>query len=269
MTRRPQLLDAAVSAAVCAVGSWTWWRREQLKWLHTKGGFRFILFAIIGCRPVKDWEQKRGPSTWAALDKEEQVCDAKDPIVVCGSSILRQWATARDDFLPSPMLNRAFGGSRTWELDAAVADKLSAYGPSVVIHYCGSNDFTWAANAFIPFDRAAAEAAENTRLFIHRLRKRCRPDLQVVCVACINAPSKRKKGASAAIALLNARVARMCADSPRQMHFVDMNPHLEDDRGAPLIQLYLEDGTHYKPEAYSRFAAVLVPLATRLRGRGQ
>src|SRR4051794_30379867 len=39
-----------------------------------------------------------------------------EAILFIGSSIFRQWTTVKEQMAPLPVFNRAFGGSRTWEV---------------------------------------------------------------------------------------------------------------------------------------------------------
>src|SRR5688572_4050919 len=40
----------------------------------------------------------------------------KEGILFIGSSIFRQWSNVTEHMAPLPVFNRAFGGSRTWEV---------------------------------------------------------------------------------------------------------------------------------------------------------
>ena len=236
----------------------------HIRYIYSKGGMRHIFCALLGLRPRKCFRDSRGPETWNALDEMECIATTKDPVVVlCGSSILRRWDRAREHLAPLPILNRAFGGSRTWELDIVVADRVATYQPRVLIHYCGSNDFAWAAVASADFKATALQAANNTRHFIQRLSEHV-PNVRIILVSCIKSPKKRQQGSAPAIDQLNRLLRDMCeGDSAR--HFVDLNSHLEEPlTGDAQSDLYLDDGVHFKEETYYLIGQVLAPIVRQL-----
>ena len=260
---------AAIAGVSLALLVSTPTRRSKLLWLYNKGGFYFLLRATCGSRPRKNFLDTRGPDTWERLDRDEDAKGKEHAVMLTGSSILRRWLTAEQCLAPLPVLNRAFGGSRIWELDDVVADKIAAYAPAVLVHYCGSNDFVWAYHANVSFRKVAAEAAANTRRFAERLQRHL-PGLQVLFVGAIRSPKKHTQGCAHAIDCLNMAVARMCSERPEHWHYADMNPRLEcETTGEPRGDLYLDDGVHYKEESYKHFAVVLVPLIQKLAVRDE
>src|SRR5688572_1960838 len=52
----------------------------------------------------------------AFLDQDRMAPPPKDAILFIGSSIFRQWTNVKEHMAPLPVFNRAFGGSRTWEV---------------------------------------------------------------------------------------------------------------------------------------------------------
>mmetsp|Transcript_75413 Transcript_75413/g.244134 ORF Transcript_75413/g.244134 Transcript_75413/m.244134 type:complete len:141 (-) Transcript_75413:160-582(-) len=78
------------------------------------------------------------------------------PLLLYGSSILRLWQDAAEHWHPLPTINRAFGGSRTWEAVLHL-DRVLQYRPRVIIFYCGSNDVNYHAQVR-SWEEDAAEA---------------------------------------------------------------------------------------------------------------
>ena len=62
------------------------------------------------------------------------------PVLFVGSSIFNQWTEVPAHMAPLPAINRAFGGSRTWEVLHYIEDAVLRYRPRLVVYYCGSND---------------------------------------------------------------------------------------------------------------------------------
>ena len=88
---------------------------------------------------AKRWEQYE-PSFKAFAEQDAAKPFAKGGILFVGSSIFRQWTTVADQMAPLPVLNRAFGGSRTGDQLARFDQLVPRYAPRIVVYYCGSND---------------------------------------------------------------------------------------------------------------------------------
>ena len=62
------------------------------------------------------------------------------PIVFAGSSILEQWQHLHASILGIPVINKAVGGTRTWEIHDIIKDGLFQHAPRILCYYGGSND---------------------------------------------------------------------------------------------------------------------------------
>ncbi|MFM7752456.1 MAG: GDSL-type esterase/lipase family protein, partial [Opitutaceae bacterium] len=88
---------------------------------------------------AKRWEQYEASlKTFAEQDAAKPF--PKGGILFVGSSTFRQWTTVADQMAPLPVLNRAFGGSRTGDQLARFDQLVPRYAPRIVVYYCGSND---------------------------------------------------------------------------------------------------------------------------------
>src|SRR5262245_12141591 len=76
----------------------------------------------------------------AFLDQDRTQPPPKDAILFIGSSIFRQWTNVREHMAPLPVFNRAFGGSRTWEVLHYMDRIVLPYRPRIIVYYTGSND---------------------------------------------------------------------------------------------------------------------------------
>jgi lysophospholipase L1-like esterase len=195
------------------------------------------------------------PSFKAFAEADAKTPTAPGGILFVGSSIFRQWANVAEHMAPLPVLNRAFGGSRTGDQVARFAQLVPRYRPKVVVYYCGSNDLKAGAT---PEDPAAIfarfrEFAEKTRAFD--------PAIRLVYVASFRSPDR--VGRWEQVDHYNALARAYCAADP-QRTFVDLNPLIVDDAGHPRLELFRDDKLHYLPRAYERFATGLRPVIERI-----
>lgn len=170
-------------------------------------------------------------------------------IVLVGSSIFKRWESCGRDLAPLPVVNRAFGGSRTDDqlffFDKIVPTSRAA----VVVWYCGSNDL----NA----KRTPETILQNTRDWVARTRAAL-PGARLVLVSVIRAPQKRESGMLDAVDAVNAGL-RGLAGSSMEVRYVDVNPALETGAGEAVTECYLSDKLHLTPEGYRRMTSVLKP----------
>mmetsp|Transcript_35779 Transcript_35779/g.101263 ORF Transcript_35779/g.101263 Transcript_35779/m.101263 type:complete len:216 (-) Transcript_35779:332-979(-) len=173
----------------------------------------------------------------------------KGGILMVGSSIFREWASAPQDLAPLPVFNRAFGGSQTLDQLDRIRQIVLPLEPRLVVYYCGSND----VNAGVPPANIAANFVE----FSQRLHALL-PDTHLVYVAIYRSPDKADK--FDVVNSANEAVSEFCKQN--QGHsFVDLNPLLfEADGQTPRYELYRDDMLHFHPHAYSEVFAPALRL---------
>ncbi len=186
--------------------------------------------------------------------------DAKSPpqpggILFVGSSIFRQWTNVAEQMAPLPVLNRAFGGSRTGDQIARFAQVVPPYAPKVIVYYCGSNDLKAGAQ---PEDPAAIFA--RFREFSERVRA-LNPETRLIFASATRSPDRVNRWEQ--VDHFNALARAYCAATPHRF-FIDLNPQLVDADGRPRLELYKDDKLHFHPPAYDLFAAALKPLLERV-----
>ncbi len=76
-----------------------------------------------------------------SLNSTEPIPD--NAVVFTGSSIFRFWATLSRDMAPMPVVNRSFGGARTWEVLHFFDRIVLPCRPAMIAYYCGSNDIEY------------------------------------------------------------------------------------------------------------------------------
>ena len=226
-----------------------------LRWWATALGLS-LAASLVAADPGTDdlaarrWAQYE-PSFQAFAEADRAQPPVRGGIVFVGSSIFRQWADLREQMAPLPVLNRAFGGSRTADQLARFEQTIPPYAPRIVVYYCGSNDL----NA----DLSPAEIAANVHAFATRVRDRL-PGTQVYFTSILRAPQKEAKWDQVDAA--NTLVRDFCATEAR-WHFVDLNPAVFDAAARPRVELYRDDLLHYQPPAYAAFARILRPVLER------
>jgi lysophospholipase L1-like esterase len=173
-------------------------------------------------------------------------------VLFVGSSIFRQWTNVAEMMTPLPVLNRAFGGSRTGDQLARFEQVVSPYAPKVIVYYCGSNDLKAGDLPDAVFNRFQA--------FSERVH-RGSPETHIVFVSSTRAPDRVGKWDR--VDRYNALVREYCSSTPN-VTFVDVNPVLFDRAGKPRLELYQDDQLHFLPPAYVEFADIIKPVVTRV-----
>ena len=172
----------------------------------------------------------------------------QEAILFIGSSIFRQWADLREHMKPLPVFNRAFGGSRTWEVLHYMDKLVLPYRPKIIAYYCGSNDVNAGADA--------EEIYDTFRTFAERVSSEL-PDTQIFFVSINRAPQKRDRWD--VVDEANSLIQEYAAQNS-QLGYIDVNPVLFDSVGNPRTELYVSDLLHFHPPAYVEFTEVIRPV---------
>jgi lysophospholipase L1-like esterase len=202
---------------------------------------------------AKRWAQYE-PSFKAFAEQDAANPPVKGGILFVGSSIFRQWTNVAEQMAPLPVLNRAFGGSRTGDQLARFDQVILPYAPKVIVYYCGSNDLK-------------AKPADEPEVIFGRFREwsqrvqRAAPATRIVYASSTRAPDRVARWEQ--VDHFNALVRAYCAATPHHT-FVDLNPALVDANGHPRLDLYRDDKLHFHPPAYEAFAAILKPVLEKI-----
>jgi lysophospholipase L1-like esterase len=202
---------------------------------------------------AKRWAQYE-PSFKAFAEADQAKPPVKGGILFVGSSIFRQWKDVADHMAPLPVLNRAFGGSRTGDQLARFDQLVPVYEPKVIVYYCGSNDLN-AKPADAP-DVIFARFRE----FSERVRAQY-PATRLIYVTATRSPDRVLRWEQ--VDHYNALARAYCAATPGRT-FVDINPALVDANGHPRLVLYVADKLHFHPPAYVAFTAIIKPVLERV-----
>ena len=199
---------------------------------------------------AKRWKQYQ-PAFDAFAEQDRVTPFAPGGIVFVGSSIFRQWTTVPEQMAPLPVLNRAFGGSRTGDQLARFDQVVTPYAPKVIVYYCGSNDLKAGAVAEDPAAIFARFLAFSERV------QATLPQTRIIFVSSTRSPDR--VGRWEQVDHYNALARAYCAATPHRF-FVDVNPALVDAAGHPRLDLYKEDKLHFHPPSYVEFTRVIRPV---------
>jgi hypothetical protein len=194
---------------------------------------------------------------FAAVDRA--LPPEKGGILFVGSSIFSHWKTVGEQMAPLPVLNRAFGGSRTADQLALFDQLITVYAPKIVVYYCGSNDLK---AGIAPEDPPSIFA--RFRAFAEKVQA-TQPGTSLVYVSATRSPDRVARWEQ--VDHYNALVRAYCTATPHHT-FIDSNPALVDTEGHPRLELYVADKLHFKPAAYVVFTALIKPVLTRLWAEG-
>jgi lysophospholipase L1-like esterase len=203
---------------------------------------------------AKRWKQYQ-PAFDAFAEQDRVTPFAPGGIVFVGSSIFRQWTTVPEQMAPLPVLNRAFGGSRTGDQLARFDQVVTPYAPKVIVYYCGSNDLKAGAVAEDP-----AAIFARFRAFSERVQATL-PQTRIIFVSSTRSPDRVARWEQ--VDHYNALARAYCATTPNRL-FVDVNPALVDASGHPRLDLYKEDKLHFHPPSYVEFTRVIRPVLERV-----
>lgn len=203
---------------------------------------------------AKRWKQYQ-PAFDAFAEQDRVTPFAPGGIVFVGSSIFRQWTTVPEQMAPLPVLNRAFGGSRTGDQLARFDQVITPYAPKVIVYYCGSNDLKAGAVAEDP-----AAIFARFRAFSERVQATL-PQTRIIFVSSTRSPDRVARWEQ--VDHYNALARAYCATTPNRL-FVDVNPALVDASGHPRLDLYKEDKLHFHPPSYVEFTRVIRPVLERV-----
>jgi len=191
------------------------------------------------------WFQKE-IAEFAARDRKAP--PSPGGVLFTGSSIFRFWVYLDKDMSPLPVLNRAFGGARTWEVLHYMDSIVLPYRPRIIVYYCGSND--------IHFGARPEDIQKRFAQFARRVRSAL-PETRIFFVSIIKAP--QKMDAWERIGTANALIQQYCSSEAR-LGYIDVNPAFFTAQGAARRELYIDDGLHVKPEAYREMTKLIKPV---------
>lgn len=187
----------------------------------------------------------------ALIESDRTTPPPANGILFIGSSIFREWATLEKQMDPLPVFNRAFGGSRTWEVLHFMDRLVLPYKPVIIVYYCGSNDIN------------AGATPDGIKLRFEQFCdcvKAALPSTKILYVSIIRAPQKMSHWDD--VDKANSQIKQLC-QSRRNLGYIDVNPMFFKKLGQPRMEVYRDDGLHLVPTAYDEMAAIVRPVVEK------
>lgn len=174
-------------------------------------------------------------------------------ILFVGDSDIRRWDgdAFRQHFAGLPVLNRGFGGARTWEVLLFFDRVVLPCRPRVIVYCAGDNDI-----ARLKED-GVRSAVIGFRLFLELVEKHIPETGRVLYLAIHRSPSDKPLWAF--IEQTNVELRQLCRAS-RIAEFVDYLHLLTSTDGGLLEDFFAPDRLHFTSEFYHRLSAFLRPL---------
>jgi lysophospholipase L1-like esterase len=178
---------------------------------------------------------------------EQDVLDPLDDegwVVFTGSSSIRRWERAQQDFADWGVIQRGFGGARLDEV-ALFADALiSAHDPAGIVVFAGTNDV------------AAGEDSDTVFQDFRCLVQRA-PDVPIVYIGITPTPSRWSSWETSNA--VNERVEAFAAVHPR-VFYADVAEAFLQTGSPPASELFVEDQLHLSAAGYALWTAVIKPV---------
>lgn len=185
------------------------------------------------------------------FDSNNQV--VKNGILFVGDSDIRYWTFDNQfylDFKELPVLNRGFGGARTWETLLYFNELILPSQPEIIVYCCGDNDIAKLAKDGVN------SAVVGFQLFVEMVKSRA-PFVNKILYLEIH-PSPADEPLWGFISQANLRLEKICEDET-MLQFIKFKFLLENKVGKLDPKNFIEDQYHFSPKFYQRFADFLRP----------
>jgi lysophospholipase L1-like esterase len=203
------------------------------------------------------------PSPWTTELDAFVASDAKSPpaadgLVLIGSSSIRLWNTAGQDFHPRVVINRGFGGAHMADVAQVVDRFVVPYSPRCIVVYAGDND--------IAAGKTPEQVRDDFMDFVTRARRHG-TSVPIVFVSIKPSPARRR------FAELQAKANRLIQESVAHagaadaLYFADVWSRMIDVRNEPRHELFGSDGLHMSPAGYRLWVDVIAPIVERAESR--
>jgi hypothetical protein len=175
-------------------------------------------------------------------------------ILFVGDSDIRLWHTDNgfaEDFAGLPVLNRGFGGARTWETLLYFQHLVVPSCPRLIVYCCGDNDIAKLQA------QGVSSAVQGFRLFLDAVRASV-PSVRRVRYLAIH-PSPADEPLWGFIEQANGQLRPLC-EASGLAEFVDFNPLLLDPQNQrPRPECFRPDRLHFTRAFYRQLGAFLRP----------
>jgi lysophospholipase L1-like esterase len=206
-----------------------------------------IIALVLATTSLLLADPKWDPSIDAFEKQDQTTPPPKDAVLFVGSSSIRLWKTLAEDFPGVPVLNRGFGGSTIPAVNEYVERIVWPYAPLLIVFYAGDNDI---ANKATP-----EKVLKDYQAFVAKVREKL-PETPIIFLSIKPSPSR------AALLPAQQEANRLIRDyiaTDKSQTFVDVATPLLGQDGQPNGKLFVEDGIHMTPDAYTLWRDILRP----------
>lgn len=176
----------------------------------------------------------------------------RNAILFVGSSSIRLWKEAPEQFREYTIINRGFGGSHLSDSVAFAERIVIPYLPRLIVLYAGDNDI---AGGKTP-ERVLADYRE----FVAKVHAAL-PQTRIAYLAIKPSPSRAKHQADMKRA--NDLVAGFSAEDERLLFIDVFTPMLGED-GKPREELFVKDRLHLNEAGYKLWASIVKPVLDKV-----
>ena len=172
---------------------------------------------------------------------------ATNAVLFVGSSSIRLWEGLPQDFAPTPVLQRGFGGSHLADVIEFTDRIVLPYQPRLILLYAGDNDL----NAGKP----PAQVFADFKTFVAKVHARL-PRARIAFISIKPSPSRwhlveQVKSAN--------KLIRDFTKSDRRLEFIDVFNPMLDKQGQVRGELFGPDALHLNRQGYELWRDVIKP----------
>lgn len=209
-------------------------------WVTLVGVF---CFSTLQAQDFKQWEAEI-----SAFERADQASKPpKKGTVFTGSSSIRLWDSAQQDFPGKKIINRGFGGSQT-DAVAYFADRIIVpYKPRQVVIYVGDND--------LAAGKTPEKVLADFKDLFFKIRNQV-PKATITFLSIKPSPSRIKLLGS--IRETNTMIKGFL-NSQKRTSYVDVFTPMLLPGGKPRPELFRADSLHMTPAGYAVWKSALAP----------
>ena len=174
-------------------------------------------------------------------------------ILFVGDSDIRFWnfdGQFEKDFSGWPVLNRGFGGSRTWEILLNFNELVLSSHPQCIVYCCGDNDIA------VLQQKGVSNAVLGFQLFLEQVKIKA-PFVKKILYMAIH-PSPIDAPLWNHIHEANQLIKEICSNSDLA-EFMDYLYLLKDQKGNLRADCFKEDQLHFSSHFYNQWGEYIKP----------
>jgi acetyl esterase/lipase/lysophospholipase L1-like esterase len=218
----------------------------------TESAVGFLLRHVA--MPVAEVNNPEGAKKWEKAIEEFEAADLVNPppkgaVLLIGGSNARRWADVGTFFPEHKFINRGFGGASLAAILHYTDRIVLPYAPKTVFLNAGGNDLKSGR-------KTPADVCEMARAFSAKIHTTL-PDTKVYAIGLpyvLDASNEPEKLAT--IQEMNRLLAEL-AKTEKNFGYIDLFSASVDDKGNPLTDFFVADGTHLSPKGYAALAKLL------------